>query len=316
MRFHQTLTLAFVATFLCVTFVASTSAAPSTDSFGTGSNQFNIDFVTIPGSPGDGFGGQVADDALLPDPYTTSNIPRDYRIGVFEITNDQWNKFEAELGLSVGVASSTTAANLPVGSKNWFAAAQFVNWLNTSKGYQPAYKFTGTQGTPTYTLDTWSPAEAEGGTNLYRHKDAFYYLPTEDEWLKAAYWDGSILQLLASNPGDPWTGWNFDSTGPWEVGSSTEELNGTYDMMGNLWEWTESPYSDANFSPTAFRSVRGGSYATDFTTIFSNFRNFTHPVTDFGSVGFRVAAEIPEPTSLALLGLGGLALLRRTRGCV
>ena len=29
------------------------------------------------------------------------------------------------------------------------------------------------------------------------------------------------------------------STGPWNVGSGSQELNGTYEMMGNAWEWTE-----------------------------------------------------------------------------
>jgi len=26
-----------------------------------------------------------------------------------------------------------------------------------------------------------------GGENLYRHKDAYYFLPSENEWSKAAY---------------------------------------------------------------------------------------------------------------------------------
>jgi formylglycine-generating enzyme required for sulfatase activity len=81
---------------------------------------------------------------------------------------------------------------------SWYEAAQFVNWLNTSTGHQAAYKFTGTQGQSDYALDTWSPAEAYGGTNLYRHKDAMYYMPTEDEWVKAAYWNGSSLQTWAT----------------------------------------------------------------------------------------------------------------------
>jgi len=33
------------------------------------------------------------------------------------------------------------------------------------------------------------------------------------------------------------------------VGSGSEELNGTFDMMGNFWEWYESPYDSGYFAP-------------------------------------------------------------------
>ena len=35
---------------------------------------------------------------------------------------------------------------------------------------------------------TGSPA---GGQNLFRHKDAFYFLPSENEWYKSAYFSPS-----------------------------------------------------------------------------------------------------------------------------
>ncbi len=66
------------------------------DTFGTGANQFTIDFVDIAGDSGD-LGNWPADWG-----YTFSGVNRgDYRIGKFEITNDQWNKFKAELGVPV-----------------------------------------------------------------------------------------------------------------------------------------------------------------------------------------------------------------------
>ena len=39
-------------------------------------------------------------------------------------------------------------------------------------------------------MTLWSSEEAwqiGAGKNLYRHKDAYYFLPSEDEWYKAAY---------------------------------------------------------------------------------------------------------------------------------
>ena len=105
-------------------------------------------------------------------------------------------------------APTWTGTNVPTNEVSWYEAAQFVNWLNTSTGHLPAYRFTGTQGQGDYALDTWSPAEAAGGTNLYRHKDAFYYLPTENEWVKAGYWNGTSLQTYATKDNTPpgeWT---------------------------------------------------------------------------------------------------------------
>jgi formylglycine-generating enzyme required for sulfatase activity len=164
---------------------------------------------------------------------------------------------------------------VPTNNVSWYEAAQFVNWLNTSTGHQAAYKFTGTQGQGDYALDTWSPAEAYGGTNLYRHKDAMYYMPTEDEWVKAGYWNGSNLQTYA-NAGDTlprrlsvrhgvellqrWNdGYPQMGPSPGMLAAAVEELNGTYDMMGNVWEWMESPYlSDTITEPVLVAGCEAG----------------------------------------------------------
>jgi formylglycine-generating enzyme required for sulfatase activity len=162
--------------------------AAQADTFGMGANQFTIDFVTISGDSGNLGSWPAGDD------YTFTGVNRnDYRIGRFEITNDQWNKFKASLGVPVTGTPSLaydhepywTGTNVPINGVSWYEAAQFVNWLNTSTGHQAAYKFTGAQGQSDYALATWSAAEADNGTNLYRHKDAEYYLPTENEWVKA-----------------------------------------------------------------------------------------------------------------------------------
>ena len=80
-------------------------------------------------------------------------------------------------------------AAMPATGVSWNEAARFVNWLNTSQGYQAAYNFT-TSGVND-NIALWSPAEAwqQGGENLFRHKDAHYWLPSMDEWYKAAYYD-------------------------------------------------------------------------------------------------------------------------------
>ncbi len=299
-------------------FVLAVANVGFADTFGSGANQFDIDFVTISGAtnPASGYG----------------IVNNDYRIGIHEITNDQWNKFVTIVGGTViGIPLDAydesplyTGADVPTNRVSWLEAAQFVNWLNTSNSHQAAYKFTGDPGTSSYALDTWSVAEADNGTNLYRHKDAFYFLPTEDEWVKAAYWNGTTLQEYATKPGETLYqgngsngGWNYDDgdnpagPGPWDVDSGSEELNGTYDMMGNVAEWMESPWSDTNYCPGSDRCIRGGSYFYySFIHLGSSARNGGYPDSEIDHVGFRVAS-VPEPCSIVLLLSGGLVLLRK-----
>jgi formylglycine-generating enzyme required for sulfatase activity len=324
--------------FVIVAALCAASAAEA-DTFGTGANQFTIDFVTISGDASSANGTNIG--YYLPGNsggYRSFAAPTsDYRMGVYEITNDQWAKFKAELGVPVtgSYASaydedpSWLGANVPTNRASWWEAAQFVNWLNTSTGHQAAYKFTGTQGTDDYTMANWDAAEAAGGTNLYRHKDAFYFLPTEDEWVMAAYWNGAVLQEYATKAGESFhqgdgisgTGWNYydnyeyatDNEGPWDVGSGSEELNGTFDMMGNIWEWTESPYQSLTYGQYASRAVRGGTYYSHGHTLGIRGHNPVDVIREYSDTGFRVASQIPEPATMSLLALGGLALLLRKR---
>ena len=276
------------------------------DSFGTGDNTFEIDFVTVSGGL---------------NPASTSVygfVADDFRMSVYETTNDQWDKFRDNLGMPVtGYPPDAYAqdfqwvgTDVPIGRLSWYEAAQFVNWLNTSTGNQAAYHFKGTQGTSDYNFSTWPAAQAAGGTNLYRHKDAHYFLPTEDEWVKAAYFNGTTLQNHATRTG-PLTqgdgtngeGWNYRNNdgqfatfpeGPWSVGSGSEELNGTYDMMGNIHEWTESPVDGIRYDVDSARRLRGGSYYS-YPLYLHIARNWdSAPSDDFSNWGFRVAS-VAEP---------------------
>ena len=311
------------ATIGVVVIILSVVNIASADTFGTGDNQFTIDFVNISGdtNPASGYG----------------IVNNDYRMGTYEITNDQWNKFQASYGTVTGSPSSAYneiasfwGTNVPTTNLSWYEGAQFVNWLNTDAGYQAAYKFTGTQGTGDYTFTPWESGDAGyDSSNPFRNSNAYYVLPTEDEWVKAAYWNGTGLQIYATKAGESQTqgngtsgtGWNYynnvyatDPEGPWAVGSGSEELNGTFDMMGNVWEWMESPWYRGDYLSDPHRVIRGGSYDRNVYYTRSITRQGLYPsdIHPFGnsSMGFRVAS-VPEPATLFLLGLGGLVLRGR-----
>jgi formylglycine-generating enzyme required for sulfatase activity len=292
------------------------------DTFGTGANQFTIPFVSISGAtnPTSGYG----------------IVNGDYRMGAYEITNDQWNKFAASLGMPVTGNPSTaydyspyfTGTNVPTNSVSWYEAAQFVNWLNTSTGHQAAYKFTGAQGTGDYTFAPWSSGDLGYNVgNPYRNANAFYFMPSEDEWVKAAYWNGTALQTYATKAGDTLFqgngtngGWNYydngyatNPYGPWNIGSGSEELNGTHDMMGNVWEWMESPWASGDYGAGSSRGLRGGVWFRGSDILAASFRYYDDPPDEIYSIGFRVAS-VPEPGSLimtAMIALTGLLYYRR-----
>ena len=78
-------------------------ASADTDTFGTGGNQFTIDFVTISGDASSANGTNISQFSSGVAGYRTFTDPGyDYRMGVLEITNDQWDKFNAAYGTVTG----------------------------------------------------------------------------------------------------------------------------------------------------------------------------------------------------------------------
>ena len=262
-----------------------------------------------------------ADDSgssgLYSSPY--GGVAYDYRMSITEIS--------ASMLSTAGLHSGSWLGNQPA-TVNWYQAAGFVNWLNTSTGHQSAYRLNA--GLTALTL--WSSGEAwqAGGENLYRHKDAFYFLPSEDEWYKAAYhqnngvtadyWDyatasnsvpTSTASGLVAGTAVYHRG-SFSSPSDIQI-SGGASAYGTIGQGGNVWEWTESANDGSNDSGSEYRAFRGGYWNSNESNLRASSRNYNSPsVTDY-SVGFRVAS-VPEPSALAILIVGLLALIgRRSR---
>lgn len=217
---------------------------------------------------------------------------------------------------------------------SWNEAARFVNWLNTSQGFQAAYNFT-TSGVDD-NIDVWSSGEAWqlGGENLYRHKDAHYWLPSMDEWYKAAYYDpstgmygdypsltGSRPTAVSSGTADNTAVYGQDfSQGPADItlagGLSPFGIMG---LGGNVYEWEETSVDLNNSTGLSTRGFRGGLWNSNSFFLSSSYRNVGSPAGGNSINGFRVAslsspAAVPEPGSLAVwsaICVGGLCFRRR-----
>ena len=299
-----------LAAALLAAFTLSIQSSVQADTFGTSGNEFTIDFVGI------GNAGNAADTT------TYGAVPYAYRAGIYEISQDAITKATAS-GMADVTAGPWTGSQ-PAATISWYEAAAFVNFLNTSSAKTAAYDLTFSNGS--WSMALWSSEQAwtAGGTNLYRNKDAFYFLPSENEWYKAAYYNpaGSTYFNFptASNeaPTAVASGTNagsavYNNTNPAAVPAFVDRAGGLspYDTMGqggNVWEWNESAYTGTNSSSSEPRTVRGGVWYDSENDLLSSLRGGNGPADEFGYIGFRVAS-VPEPSTYALLLMAGAGCL-------
>jgi hypothetical protein len=295
------------------------------DTFGSGDYTFSIDFISI-GSAGN------------PDASSVffGGVKYDYRIGITELPQDAVTK-ATNLGLANVTAGAWAGSNQPAGNLTWYEAAAFVNWLNTSTGHQAAYNLNGTATALTLwdSSVAWDNDPGAGvELNLYRHQNAVYFLPSDDEWFKAAYhkndgvtgnyWNyatasDTVPTAVAGGTLPGTVVYNGVGTGPADVDNSGGlSAWGTRGQTGNAWEWQESASDGVNDSPSEFRKLRSGSWSNPNPAVLASTYYFANDPTASGGNGMRVASVeiVPEPTTTSLiLGVLAAAMLgRRRRG--
>jgi formylglycine-generating enzyme required for sulfatase activity len=185
-----------------------------------------------------------------------------------------------------------TYADKPVIFVSWYDAARFANWMNNG-------------ATPSASTETGAYTMANG-VSVARNAGATWFLPTENQWYKAAYYDGTAGVYYdyptksntapdnhlppddSSNSANYYIGgftqnesYPLSSAGAYALSKSPY---GTADQGGNVWEWTET-YTSA----TSTRVRRGGAFDTDATKITSAYRESMSPSFETESMGFRLA---------------------------
>lgn len=196
----------------------------------------------------------------------------------------------------------------PVNFVSWYDALRFTNWLHNGKGggdtETGAYTLIGGQSIPS------------NANSISRNSTARWWLPSEDEWYKSAYYEpssGEYFDYPTSSNSPPDNNWPANDTGSsanyshpdrfnWDVISDVGAYqlsvspSGTFDQGGNVFEWLEEAVGGG-------RMVRGGAwYGSDVTALkASTFYNPDPLYQAIGDVGFRVATQIPEPQSIGIL---------------
>ena len=292
----------------------------------TASATITLDMIAI-GNVGN------ANDTVNPAPAANyGSVSYAYNIGKTEVTTAEYvaflnatastsdtynlyNPLMANMGginvgiLKTGITNFTYSVtgggeNRPVAFVSWFDAARFSNWMTTGQGT--------TTETGSYTL-----AGAVSGSTVARNEIVGgYYIPTEDEWYKAAYYNpGTTAYSLFPNGQATIT--TADANYASVVGTTTNVGNysgdpstyGTFDQGGNVRE-----VMNLDAAAAAQVLARGGSYVsgTD-STLSSASRTLITTNAETITSGFRVSV-VPEPSSALLAMLGGsFLLLRRKR---
>jgi hypothetical protein len=261
----------------------------------------------------------VGDPGNPPDANGRGAVGYGYQIGRHEVTNAQYAAFLNAVaatdahglynprmsitrhGASGGHTYSTAEGNLPVRFVSWFDAVRFANWLHNGRpgGRQDART---TEG-GAYTFH--APNEPGG-----RNPGARYFLPSEDEWYKAAYYRGAAQSGLywsyptqsnttpqGSPPAQGANRANYNNVtgGVTPVGAypGTATHYGTFDQAGNVWEWTETAIDTD-------RGLRGGSWNDYALLLTAAYRDSEPPTAETEFAGFRVAAAatvVPPPNA-------------------
>jgi len=277
------------------------------------------------------------------NPYGLYNSSMDSDSYGCQIT---WNAGSSIYDFSGGTVESpgSTAADWadrPVNFVSWGDAARFANWLHNG---QPTGQLTedpaqdaGLTEDGSYFLDgATSDAELMA---VVREADATWVIPSEDEWYKAAYYDGgsdvfynyptisdSAPSNLLGNPTDPGNNATFFLTGGFTIGSpyyrtevgaheNSDSPYATFDQGGNVWEWNEAILYGS------YRGRRGGSFyeiGRNYGPLHAAYRGscYSPPYEYYGGVGFRVA-EVSEQAAVPAVsewGMVAMALLVLTAG--
>ncbi len=319
-------------------------------SFAMSAHAVTIDMVTV-GDPGNAADtttyGTVADSFRISKHEMTIGQYTDFLNAVAQ--SDPYSLYNTSMASDLNLAGISRAGsggsytysvlnngglsgNRPITYVSWFDAARFANWMHNGQG-------TGSTETGAYTL----VGGQTSGTAPAKNLGAQFYIPTENEWYKAAYykgngtnagyWDyatqsdtapgntiGSGVNQANYFAGDYAVTQSASYSGSQnyltDVGafSNSQSAYDTFDQSGNVYEW-----NDLTGTAGSFRGLRGGGWPNGLSNLLSSARGESVPSGEGIQIGFRLASPVPVPEpstwvmALAGLACGGYSLFHRRR---
>jgi formylglycine-generating enzyme required for sulfatase activity len=333
----------------------------------TASHAVTIDMVTV-GNPGN-----------ANDTGGTNNgaVSESYQIGKYDVTIGQYTEFlnavaktdtyslyntnMADVLNVAGIARAGSSGsytysvinnggpsgNRPITYVSWWDSARFSNWM--ANGQPTGAQSSTTTENGAYNVNGATTGSAPGRNTVNPNTSAAptFYIPTENEWYKAAYYSpvkggvgspgyyayatqsdtapGNIIGS-GTNQANYYTGAGFsvtqsdyDGTQNYltDVGAFTNSASyyGTFDQSGNVFQW-----NDLDGNAGSSRGLRGGSWDDGVAfNLSSSFRLSYDPSDEIYFLGFRLASPVavPEPSTwvmgLAGIACGGWQMYRRRR---
>ena len=292
---------------------------------------------------------KVGDPGNKADANGVGAVAQSFSIGTYEVTIQQyceflnavartdtyelWSQAMSSSLSAAGIAragspgsytysvidNAGSSANRPVSSVSWLDAARFANWV--ANGHPSGEQTASTTEDGAYTLNgkTGGDAAPRNATNPNTGAAPTFWIPTEDQWYKAAYYKGG------SRNAGYWLYATRSNSAPGnEVGSSPNQVNyiddasrtftysvpqntfldtgqnyltdvgaftgtvgsyGTMDNAGNVVNWNDL---DGKTGPT--RGRRGGFWFSGAPSIQSNTYNQSSPSLTGADMGFRLAS--------------------------
>jgi formylglycine-generating enzyme required for sulfatase activity len=241
--------------------------------------------------------GNAPDTRVMVSDRTTGYgaVPYVYEIGKFDVTNAQYAAFLNAVAAqsdpyllyfpcmnrsqcyhegsgiartgkpgSYHYSAQPGRALRPVNYVNLFMSMRFANWMNNGQGHASTES-------GAYTLTGGTPIPTNAFT-VHRNAGAKIFLPSENEWYKAAYFDTKQrhyylypagtdapmqcalpgptpntancgLVTAENNPDNPGlpnaTGWFYNDVTDVGAYSESPSPNGTFDQGGDVFQWTD-----------------------------------------------------------------------------
>jgi formylglycine-generating enzyme required for sulfatase activity len=227
---------------------------------------------------------KIADEKKVADEKKAAVQP--FALAQTEATFTQWDACYRDFACHTWIDDHGLGrGDRPVSGLTWVDALEFISWLNDQKAKVQCEK---------------------------------YRFPTPEEWAFAARgnattkypWGDDVEPDQANcwNCGSAW-----DRNGPAPVGRFRANVFGLYDMVGNLWEWVESPENRCaeedmlkNGRCQIDGSVIGGAFSTKLENIdlspkgigsVPRTSNAKHHAYRLETVGLRVACTLQSRKS-------------------